>query len=212
MTFLELQNEVLLYLDELDDVDVTRSVVKQALNQANRQRALEQDWSWMLKHPPVYQTLEAGTRSVQLPTDLRRVQRLYNVTRNFDYQEVPEPGLGQYALPSARNTLATLFHVRGENPRELVFFAPPEGDEVEIHYYRNPVTLSGDSDLPDLPAAHHDLLVWDALLRLKAYHNDADAFAAFRDFQREAHEALLFTYSLGAHTVGGQPTYIRYIP
>lgn len=212
MTFAELQTEVLQYLDEVDDTDVTRTVVKQALNQANRQRALEQDWPFMLQHPPVYQTLVAGTRAVQLPTDCRRVHRLYNVTKGWDYQEVPPGNAPHYSLPSAANGDTTLFLVRGEGPRELVFFAPPTADEVELHYYKLPTTLTADGDLPDLPEAHHDLLVWDALIRLKVYHSDGEGFSAWTEFQREAHDALLWAYGMGTHTVAGQPSYIRYIP
>jgi hypothetical protein len=212
MTFLELQNEVLLYLDELDDTDVTRTVVKQALNQAHRQRCAEQDWPWLLASPPVYQTLDAGTRALNLPTDCHRVQRLSNLTRGWEYEEVPAPNTHAYPVPSPTNDQVRLFQIRGESPRSLVFFAPQAADEIELAYYRTPSALVADADLPLLPAAHHDLLVWDALLRMKAYHNDAEGFPAFREFQREAHEALVFAYGMGSHTLAGQPTYIRFIP
>jgi hypothetical protein len=213
MTFRELQLEVLGWLDEQDDTDVTVERVKAALNQAQRQRCLEQDWPFTLAQPPVYLSLTAGQRTVTLPSDCRRVQRLFNITQGWDYMEVPDPALGHGPLPRAAETgYPRWFYVRGENPRQITWFSPQAADEIELHYFQMPDTMSGDDDLPMLPTAHHDLLVWDALIRMKAYHNDAEAFEAWKSVQREAHEALLWTYGVGAHTVAGQPTYIRYIP
>jgi hypothetical protein len=212
MTFAELQTEVLQYIDEVDDTDVTLAVVKSALNQANRRRALEHDWSFMLAQPPVRSIWESGERSYTLPDDCRRVVRLYNVTLGWDYLEVPGPQIADSALPSSAGVSERKFYIRGEAPRQVVLFAPPGADTVELHYFKNPTAMVDDDDLPDLPEAHCDLLVWDALLRMKAYHNDSQGFPAFVEFQREAVENLYWTYGMGSHGIAGDPTYIRYVP
>jgi len=47
---------------------------------------------------------------------------------------------------------------------------------------------------------------------MKAYHNDAEAYQAWLDAQQTCHQALLWSYGMGPHTLAGQPTYIRYLP
>jgi hypothetical protein len=223
MTFSELQQEVLGWLDEQDDTDVTLPRVKAALNAAHRQRCTEQDWDFLNVETTF--TLTAGDRTVTLPTDCRQVKRLYNHTKGFDYLEVPAPALGLSPIPSATNTHAREFYIRAvgspggggvgasvTQALQLVFFAPPEADSVELHYRAPILPMVVDSAEPLLPEEHHDLLVWDALITMKAYHTDAEALPVWRELQRAAHDALLWNHGMGAHTIGGQPTYIRYVP
>ena len=80
LTFLDLQNEVLRYIDEGDDASTgtTRALVKDALNRSHRQLLTERSWPFMLWPGERSFTTESGTRTYALPHGTGKLLTLYD--------------------------------------------------------------------------------------------------------------------------------------
>lgn len=69
---------------------------------------------------------------------------------------------------------------------------PTTAETIEYRFYRNPIRMSNDYDLPDIPYPFSQLLVWDALVMMSGYNTEMNgqAVAAWRGMQQEMALAL----------------------
>jgi hypothetical protein len=95
-TFKQLQDDVLRWLDEVDDTDTIRENVKQALNAAH-QRRLSKNWSFMRWPEPVRFSTVVGQRSYALHQEFHKALYFYNVTAKRSLTEVTRDTIHQLA-------------------------------------------------------------------------------------------------------------------
>jgi hypothetical protein len=90
----------------------------------------------------------------------------------------------------------------------------PGGEEISYRFYRQPLFLVNDFDLPELPPPHGQILVYDALVMMSAYLTDANpqTLAIWQMKQREAQDSLYQAYSNEGQTLDAEPVYVRYVP
>lgn len=95
-------------------------------------------------------------------------------------------------------------------PRLRLLYNPDSTDLIEYQFYRTPTTLTHDYDIPELPFPHSGILVWDALLQLSAYDNDATGgrIEIWLNNQKRMELQLRQSY-LEGQTLGAQPRYVR---
>src|SRR3990167_2809615 len=55
--------------------------------------------------------------------------------------------------------------------------SPTQTDTIEYVFYRQPRKLVNDNDIPDIPAPHMQILVWDALLLFAGYNTEINGQA-----------------------------------
>lgn len=78
-TFRDLQTEVLAWLDEAGDTDVTQALVKQSIRAAHEKRLLEERWSFMLSKVKTLTTV-VGQQTYTLDPEFLRLMYLKNLT------------------------------------------------------------------------------------------------------------------------------------
>jgi len=80
---------------------------------------------------------------------------------------------------SAAVTLLTLGPSEfGRSYRQIELLRTPDAaDVVEYRFFRQPLAMSADNDIPDIPPPHAQILVWDALLLFAGYNTDLSAGA-----------------------------------
>jgi hypothetical protein len=83
-TFKNLQDQVLAWLDEAGDTGTTLTLVKNALNNANRLRATQERWSWMKWDTPALLTTVVGQSLYTLHSEFFRPDYFWNRTQ-LDY-------------------------------------------------------------------------------------------------------------------------------
>jgi hypothetical protein len=87
---------------------------------------------------------------------------------------------------------------------------PPTGDSIEYRFYRQPLVLINDYDIPEIPPAHCQIMVWDTLCLLAGYNTDIPPQALQTWRQQQARtEANLIEASLEAQSMEAQPRYVR---
>lgn len=86
-------------------------------------------------------------------------------------------------------------------------------DEIEYRFYRQPMQLVNDYDVPDLPFPHTQLLVYDALVQMSAYLTESNpqTLGIWRQKQMEAQLSLYQAYATEGQTLEATPTYVRYL-
>lgn len=210
MTFKQLQDQVLSYMDEEGDTGTVLTNVKFALNEANKQRTLEHEWTWRMSGEQTL-TLVAGDKEYDLPADFSGL--IYAVYRgtNTQLRSIPTSELLE-VFPNGEWATATTpdaFIIR-DKVLELLF--TPQGGEVVVYrYFKGPTTMASDSDTPNVPSNHHGLLVWDALLDLKGYHAESELINMVLDRQQRALHGLYQEYGFdGADVLGARQTKIKY--
>jgi hypothetical protein len=84
------------------------------------------------------------------------------------------------------------------------------GDVIEYQFYRQPMTLVNDFDIPEIPAPFSEILVWDALLDLLAYDSQLDG-ARMNQFSRNAQslEDNMVAALWEGQSLGAEPRFIR---
>lgn len=89
---------------------------------------------------------------------------------------------------------------------------PPTGDTIEYRFYRQPLILVNDYDIPEIPPQHTQIMVWDTLLLLAGYNPDTpgQAIKVWQAQQARA-EASLVEANLEAQSLEAQPRYVRNI-
>lgn len=163
LTFKNLQDKVLAWLDETDDSAVVLGNVKEAIAAANVVRAGDREWPFMLTSGTI--TMTTAT-TYSLPSDFASLESIYNTTRERGLTQVPR----RHAAPGYQHDYA--FKRTGTSIELL--YTPIVGDVLTVSYYRQPTELSGDDDVPDLPYPHSRVLIYDALLDLALYSEDVN--------------------------------------
>lgn len=84
------------------------------------------------------------------------------------------------------------------------------GDIIEYTFYRQPMQLVNDFDIPEIPYPYSEILVWDALLDLMAYDSQLDS-ARFRQFGTNAQriEDAMVAALWDGQSLGAEPRLIR---
>lgn len=213
LDFEDLQQRCLAWLDDESNDGTLLTNVKNALNDANAQRATEFDWPFMKANIPTTTSI-GSSQTIGLPIDVRKLVYVYNVTQDKLIKIVPERHIRGddflYSDASQNRTVDNRATLRGPinsstSALTLEFFAPPtSGDILRIDYYRYPTIMSAATDYPDLPFPHSQLLVWDALLNLKAYALEPDAISVWQDNQQRALASLYHSFGTVADVVGGE--------
>lgn len=210
MTFAQLQEKVLAFMDESGDTGTVLENVKFSLNQANSQRTLEHEWAWRMSAEQTL-TLVAGTKTYTLPADYSTMIYVLDRDRNTNLRSIPTSELLE-AFPNGEWATATTpdaFIIRGTT-LELLF--TPSGSETLVYrYFIGPTDMEADEDEPDIPASHHGLLVWDALLDIKGYHGELEMINMVLDRQVRALHGLYQEYGFDNQDVlGARQTKVKY--
>ncbi len=165
LTFGDLQSKVLGWLDETDDSSVVLANVKEAINAANARRAGSYEWPFMLSSATG--TLTPGVSEYNLATDINTLLSIYNQTQELHYRQVP------YRHYTQGETVTDGFVFDGST---VTFLSPPTAaDTIIYYYYRQPVEMTVDGDIPDIPYPYSRVLIYDALLDLSLYSEDVNA-------------------------------------
>lgn len=89
-------------------------------------------------------------------------------------------------------------------------YQPVSGDQVEYKFYRQPLVMVNDFDIPEIPAPFSQILVWDALLALQAYDGQLDQarIGTWRQKQQQWEDAMVEALWSG-QSLGAEPRLIR---
>jgi hypothetical protein len=210
MTFEDLQNSVLRWMDEEGDTGTVLENVKFALNEANKQRTLEHEWTWRLSAEQT-QALSAGVKTYSLPADYGTMLYVMDRGNNVQLRSIPTSELLEVFPNGEWSTASTpdAFIIRGTTLELL--FTPSGSESLVYRYFISPTEMTADDDEPDLPANHHGLLVWDALLDLKGYHAETEMINMFLDRQQRALHGLYQEHGFdGADVLGARQTKVKY--
>jgi hypothetical protein len=99
----------------------------------------------------------------------------------------------------------------GKQYRQIYLVQSPDTPEtLSYRFYRKPLILINDFDVPDLPSPYSQLLVWDALLLFGGYNTDirSETLSMWRD-QRDQWEEALESYLRDVSTLGAQPLFVQ---
>lgn len=303
LTYKNLQDRVLAWLDEVGDAGTTLTLVKYALSKANKQRATQERWPFMLSEPTTFATV-LNQQSYALDQDFFRPLYFKNLTLDMLMVQVAESTLVssrvdwsqdqdsalRFALwgrsdVSAQPTSASVIavasssgtdtgtasvtltgHTANGTVTEMVavgassvaqfitltkvtksatwvgtltltsnagavtnlqlfnteagrsyqkFFLmaqPPAGEVVEYRFYRQPASMTADTDRPDVPFPFEELLVFDALLQFSAYNEyDGGTVALWHEERDRLLLNLQQAYS-DAEAVTAAGDYTTFIP
>ena len=200
LTFKNLQDKVLGWLDEVDDSTRVLANVKEAIAAANAERAGHHPWPFMRTSASL--TLTAGVTSYTLATNVNTLERVYTTATGVPLVQVPR----RHADPSS--TVDRGFTWDGQTLSLL--YTPTASDILTYVYVRQPIELSADADLPDIPYPYSRILIYDALLQLGLYSEDLDG-AKERLWQQrqQALELDLLGATLDADSFEAYPTQIQ---
>jgi len=88
---------------------------------------------------------------------------------------------------------------------------PTAAATIEYRYYRKPLPLVYDYQLPDMPENFADILLYDSLLAIQGYTKATEAEITFwLTARKRLIESMRQTYQQ-ARTLGARPRYVRYI-
>jgi hypothetical protein len=109
-------------------------------------------------------------------------------------------------------TLLTLSPVEmGKQYRQIFLVQIPRVPEVlSYRFFRKPLILINDFDVPELPSPYSQLLVWDALMLFAGYNTDIrpETVAAWRR-QQEHWEIALDQYLKDSTTLGAEALFVQ---
>lgn len=100
----------------------------------------------------------------------------------------------------------------GRNYQQIELLVSPSADVIEYRFIRQPIILSSDNDIPDIPPPHSQILVWDALLLFAGYNTDlsSKSIEAWTSMQKKM-EIQLAEAFLEGQSLESNPRYVRYI-
>lgn len=99
----------------------------------------------------------------------------------------------------------------GKQYRQIYLIQSPTTSEIlKYRFFRKPLRMVGDFDVPDLPSPYSEILVWDSLLLFAGYNTDIreTTIAMWRD-QRAKWEKALEEYLRDVQTLGAQPLFVQ---
>lgn len=180
LTFLDLQNKVLGWLNggtaSTADVDQLAQV-KEALIEADVERATEQRWPFMVTEPPLTFNLVPGQRTYTLDATFHIPIYFWNQTQKAPLTQYPEEAVptrdyqgGLIDDYFVSNPQYGGFLLRGQTITLL--WTPSTADVIEYQFYHLPVEMSADADSPNIPYPQSRVLIYDALLRMSAHEED----------------------------------------
>lgn len=84
-------------------------------------------------------------------------------------------------------------------------------DTIEYRFYRQPLFLVNDYDIPDIPAPHAQLLVWDSLVMMSGYLTEANpqTLQIWKERQFEAQMSLYRAYGTEGQSMEAMPQFVR---
>lgn len=165
--------------NRLDDTGFSAEIIKQFINDAQRDYLGDKRWRFMEETADFTATIGSqllGTLpdDYEMPITLR-VTTPYNAARilNFmDYKDVdriyPAPTLLGNTLPFAWYEFAN-----------TIYLLPAAGQAytLQLRYIKVPTELSADADVPVIPEEFQELLVLGALWRCHEFNDDYDKAA-----------------------------------
>lgn len=89
---------------------------------------------------------------------------------------------------------------------------PTQSAFVQYRFYRQPRQLVLDNDIPDLPMGFDDILVYSALVAMHGYTRATDAEIGLWNSQMNKLMATMQETYRSTRSMGGRPTFTRYIP
>jgi hypothetical protein len=160
---------------------ITDTVWKDYVNEAYRDICSLEPWPF-LEAATTNVSVTASTRSASLPTNVWRVQAVYNSTDNIPMSPLHNPAQQFWEFPEQDETgVATLYRIRGALIE--VFPMPAATTTLTLHYEAYTGDLSADGDLPALPVVNHHVIMLLAVA--KAYRDDGN-FQAAQSYESEA--------------------------
>ncbi len=101
----------------------------------------------------------------------------------------------------------------GRQYRAFELLATPTASaSIYYRFFRQPRTLTLDNDIPDLPMGFDDILVYGALIAMHGYTRATqEELGWWNKQQTQLINTLQQTYR-STRSMGGRPTYTRYIP
>lgn len=91
-----------------------------------------------------------------------------------------------------------------------LFDNPNSADTIEYRFFRQPLTLVNDGDLPEIPYPHSEILVYDALILFAGYQTDLaeKSLRVWTDIRDRLERAMMHDL-LELHTIGAQARFVR---
>lgn len=88
---------------------------------------------------------------------------------------------------------------------------PTTVEQIEYRFYRNPIRMSNDYDLPDIPYPFSQLLVWDTLVLMAGYNTEMNpqSVSTWRQMQAQMDTAFANAMQDG-QSLGARNRRIRY--
>jgi hypothetical protein len=87
---------------------------------------------------------------------------------------------------------------------------PSESQTLSYRFFRKPIRLEEDYDIPEIPSPYSQLLVWDACMLFGGYNTDIrpETIARWRD-QQQKWEKALEQYLKDVSTLGAQALFVQ---
>jgi len=99
----------------------------------------------------------------------------------------------------------------GKQYRQIFLVQKPQiAETLSYRFFRKPLILINDYDVPELPSPYSQLLVWDALMLFAGYNTDIrpETTAAWGR-QQEHWETALDQYLKDSTTLGAEPLFVQ---
>lgn len=196
LTYGELQEEVLAH--QFSDSKY-RPFVRKWLNQAQRRAVIESEMR--IQESAQSYTTGAEDSGYGLPSDFSRLIDLFYVE---NHELVVPMDVREFdALPSAAGR-PYAYTVRGG---EVIFYPTPDAIySFTLRYWRLPQDMVNESDLPEIPAQYHELLI--AYAMRKAFLREDD-FQAAQQWEAVWEKGLLKMRGEVQHDVFDGPRQVR---
>jgi hypothetical protein len=86
--------------------------------------------------------------------------------------------------------------------------SPTEADVLEYRFFRHPLALINDYDVPEIPYPHTDVLVYETLMEMTGYLSGSANINIWRERRDEALQGLQQAY-LEGQSLEAQPRFVR---
>jgi len=134
-------------------------------------------------------------------------EEVISVTKSGEFN-----GTLQITADLGATTLLTLSPIEmGKQYRQIFLVQKPEISEtLSYRFFRKPLILINDYDVPELPAPYSQLLVWDALMLFAGYNTDIRTETVQAWARQQAHwEEALEQYLRDSTVLGAEPLFVQ---